>query len=142
MIFNILTNSFHRECRDQAPVLHNLSPCASIDSTTTTFIPSVFIVFRGASSNLHSPTLDMVALFSTGLFWPSKSRVRHLSFLELHAQHFKMHCGFRRITRQRYQTDLSTTERGANHAAQRTVVHRAVLFHYFISEPSQVPNVC
>lgn len=33
----------------------------------------------------------MAGFFYTRLFWPSNSRVRHLSFLDLHAQHFKMH---------------------------------------------------
>jgi hypothetical protein len=38
----------------------------------------------------HSLALDMTSFFSTGLFWSSKSRVRHRSFLDLQAQHFKM----------------------------------------------------
>lgn len=55
----------------------------------TTFIISP-VVFYGRFRGVHSLTLNMEFPVLLGLFWPSNSRHRHISFLQLHDQHVKM----------------------------------------------------
>jgi hypothetical protein len=52
-------------------------------------IPSA--AFYGGLHKLHSLTLNMRPLLPLGRFWPSNTRHRHISFLQLHSQHVKMH---------------------------------------------------
>jgi hypothetical protein len=46
---------------------------------------------RGACIKLHSLHLDMSRFLPSTLLWLVRNQVRHISFINLHTQHFKMH---------------------------------------------------
>jgi hypothetical protein len=70
-------------------VLDTISPPIGINARTPTFILSDLILC-GEIVKLHSLPLDMFGFFSKSYFWPSTSRDRYLSYINLQEKHLEI----------------------------------------------------